>query len=201
MKRETSHPTVKAILLGDSQVGKTALMSRYLSGKFDGDTTVTVSACCFARMVKVDGTTVKLNLWDTAGQEQFRSISPIFYHSAQVAILVFDVTSPASMEVTDYWINELRENGPEGCPIVIFANKCDLDNERKISPEDCFNFASKNSYPLFETSALTGDGVDDGFQAALKAGFKFSKLRKPVTTTKPKPKPKEVETKEKSGCC
>lgn len=197
MKRENSYPTVKAILLGDSQVGKTALMSRYLSGKFDADTTVTVSACCFSRMVNVGGTTVKLNLWDTAGQEQFRSISPIFYHSAQIAILVFDVTSPASMEVADYWVNELRENGPEGCPIIIFANKCDLEEERKISPEDCFNFASKNSYPLFETSALTGDGVDDGFKAALKAGFKFSKVRKPVHMEKPKVK----ESKEKSGCC
>ena len=121
---------------------------------------------------------VKFYVWDTAGQEQFRSISPIYYRSSHVAIIVFDVTSLPSLEVCNFWVNELKENGPTDVPIIVAANKSDLEMFRQISVEDCQAFADSIGAKLFETSAVTGKGVNELFDTAFRMGYKFSKSQK-----------------------
>lgn len=191
---------VKAVLLGESKVGKTSLAKHFTTGSFDDSSAVTISASCYSKDLVADiNVPVKFYVWDTAGQEQFRSISPIYYRSSHVAIIVFDITSLPSLEVCNFWVNELKENGPPGIPIVVVANKLDLEMFRQISIEDCQAFADSIGATLFETSAVTGKGVSEVFDAAFRLGYRFSKTQK----NQPKPSDglqQQTEEQEK-GCC
>ena len=170
---------VKAVLLGESKVGKTSLAKHFTTGSFDDNSTVTISASCYSKDLIADiNVPVKFYVWDTAGQEQFRSISPIYYRSSHVAIIVFDVTALPSLEVCNFWVNELKENGPTDIPIIVAANKSDLEMFRQISVEDCQAFADSIGAKLFETSAVTGKGVNELFDTAFRMGYKFSKSQK-----------------------
>lgn len=198
--------TLKAVLLGESKVGKTSLCSRYVSGEWDSNSAATISASCFNKDLTIDDNKIKFYIWDTAGQEQFRSISPIYYRSAHVAILVFDLTSIPTMEVANYWMNELKSNGPTGVPLVAIANKSDLKMLRQITTADAKAFADSIGAEYFECSALSGENVEEAFQFAAKSALDYYKSQKEMQTmtgqaqlVKPAPQPKQEEAQK--GCC
>ena len=120
----------KVVLVGDSNVGKTSILQRYAKDTFRGDIEPTVGPQFMSRMVELEetGTTMKLQIWDTAGQEKYRSVTPIYYRDAAAAVCVFDVTSKQSLDDAGKWVEDLRQYAPPHIILGLAGNKCDLYN-------------------------------------------------------------------------
>eukprot|EP01104_Vermistella_antarctica_P012703 TRINITY_DN3721_c0_g1_i1.p1 TRINITY_DN3721_c0_g1~~TRINITY_DN3721_c0_g1_i1.p1 ORF type:complete len:220 (+),score=50.71 TRINITY_DN3721_c0_g1_i1:217-876(+) len=153
----------KIVLLGNSGVGKTCLVYRYVQGSYSGDLTSTIGASFMTKRMFLDGVKVKLQIWDTAGQERFRSMTPMYYRAASAAILVYDVTSHESFEAVKEWVDELRSNVEEDVIIAIAGNKVDLVDYRQVSTKKAKDYAENIGAVFFETSALSAQGVEDLF--------------------------------------
>ena len=156
----------KIVLLGDVNVGKTSIASRYCKNSFNDHHINTIGgAYQQQKVVLSNGSMVKLHIWDTSGQERFRAMTNLYYRDAQVAILTYDITNESSFSSIDFWINELKykvEN--ENMILCLVGNKSDVNaNERKIMASKGKSFAAENNMLFFETSAKTGDGVKDLF--------------------------------------
>lgn len=126
----------KVIIIGDSGVGKTNLLSRYTKNFFSFDTKSTVGVEFGAKKVQVNGYNVKTQIWDTAGQERYRSITKTYYQGAKGALLVYDVSKRDTFENINRWINELRMNGDKNLIVIIVGNKSDLTEEREVSTQE-----------------------------------------------------------------
>ena len=162
--KKVSLKAIKIGLLGDSQVGKTAISRSFLNYGFDSDVISTIGFMKFESKYKLkDGNTIKLILWDTAGQERFRSLALNSFKAVRGIILVFDVTLKSSFENISAWLNRIDENfnRPE---MILFGNKIDKDkNEWKVTKEEAEKFAKENNLTYFETSAKTKEGIEEGF--------------------------------------
>ena len=158
---------IKVVLLGDQAVGKSSLVHQFCFHKFEEKHKVTIGGAYLQQEAKLkNGDILKLHIWDTGGQERFRSMASVYYKDALAAILVYDVSNPQSLESLDYWINELHENvDNEKFIISIAGNKCDLPIDmRKISYAQGKNFADERGINMFiETSAKTGYGIKELF--------------------------------------
>ena len=158
---------IKIVLLGDPAVGKSSLVQRFCVGKFEDKYKITKGGAYLQKDVKLkNGDTLKLHIWDTGGQEKFRSMASLYYKDAVAAILVYDVSNPETLDSLDYWINELNNNADNKNLIFSIAgNKCDLPNDvKKISYNEGKNFCKEKNVPIFnETSAKTGSGVKELF--------------------------------------
>lgn len=126
----------KIIIIGDSGVGKTNILSRYIKNSFSFDTRSTVGVEFGAKKIEVNGIKVKSQIWDTAGQERYRSITNTYYKGAKGALVVYDVSKRDSFENINKWVNELRMNGEKDVIIVLVGNKNDLIEERTVSTEE-----------------------------------------------------------------
>jgi len=163
----------KIVLLGESGVGKTTVVLRYINGNFSR-TTPTISASFWTKKLVVNNTKITLQIWDTAGQERFKSMTSIYYRNAQAAILVLDVTDPKSFESVQYWVNELRSNA-EDVFITIAVNKIDIQNH-KLDKTLVSEYAANIGAPLFYTSAKENRGIEDIFDAIIKELMKKKKF-------------------------
>lgn len=156
--QKTEIPKYKVVLLGDSSVGKTSLVNRYISDLFDESTSATVGSSYSERLVRTcKDKRVTLSIWDTGGQERYRCLAPLYYREAAAAILVFSVTDRATLTACDKWIQELR-TARLNCLIFIAANKVDTPT-RQISEEEGQAFGRERSVGYFEVSAKSGIGV------------------------------------------
>ena len=158
----------KIVLLGDVSVGKTSIASRYCKNSFNDHHINTIGgAYQQQKVVLPNGSMVKLHIWDTSGQERFRAMTNLYYRDAQVAILTYDITNEQSFSSIDFWIKELKykvEN--ENMILCLVGNKCDVnDGERKVPKNKGKKFAEDNNMLFYETSAKTGAGVKELFQA------------------------------------
>lgn len=116
------------------------------------------------KTINVDGSTVKLDIWDTGGSEKYRSLAPMYYRDAQAAILVFDVTRPQSLEDAHEWLTELRDHGKSDCLVIGAANKVDLFDKRVVSKKEVEDFKFQNGIEkMYETSAKTGENIQEIF--------------------------------------
>lgn len=174
---------IKFLSLGDSGVGKTSFLFQYTDGKFDGKFITTVGIDFREKRVNYrssgpDGHSgraqrVHLQLWDTAGQERFRSLTTAFFRDAMGFLLFFDLTNEQSFMNVRNWISQLQMHSYcENPDIVLCGNKCDLENLRCITTERAKDFADKNGLSYFETSAATGQNVDNAVEALLDAVMK-----------------------------
>ena len=142
--------SLKVVLVGDTKVGKSCILSRFVQGTFDRSMPATIGA---AFLTKVIGN-VRLQLWDTAGQEKFRSLAPMYYRSANVAILFFDLTNLESFQALNQWATELEEKIMGEIKLFLVGNKVDLVDDRKVTQEEADEFCKNhNMVQYYETSA------------------------------------------------
>ena len=140
---ENDEIEAKAILLGDSGVGKTSLINVTIGKEFNPIEDASSTVSFTQKIFKIDKIKYVINLWDTAGQEQFKSLSKLFFKGSDIAILVYDVTTKQSFKNLDYWVNELKENenSDSKCILGIVGNKCDLVQKEDINDDEAINYA------------------------------------------------------------
>ncbi|KZC09647.1 Ras-related protein Rab-26 [Dufourea novaeangliae] len=159
----------KVMLLGDSGVGKTCLLTRFRDGRFlSGNYITTVGIDFRNKVVVVDDTSVKLQIWDTAGQERFRSVTHAYYRDAHALLLLYDVTNKTSYDNIRAWLSEIREHANEDVVIMLLGNKSDCGTERVVKREDGERLAQEYKVPFMETSAKTGLNVELAFLAVAR---------------------------------
>ena len=159
---------LKVIILGESGVGKTALLHRYVHGKFIEEHKATIGADFVTQEIKIDDKIITLQMWDTAGQERFQSLGNAFYRGADACILVYDITNDNSFGKIDEWrTNFLIQASPDNeakFPFLLLGNKCDLQDSRNVSSQKGESYATQNSMIFYETSALSGTMVQEAIK-------------------------------------
>jgi small GTP-binding protein len=188
--------TCKAVLLGDSGVGKTSLVTRWTTGAYQRIANPTIGANHQRKRVVVDRHEVDLFIWDTAGQEQFQSLTPLYARSSAVAILTASMIDRNSFDNLSQWTDILSSSTSELPPIVLAVNKIDLRASAKISEEEVESVYRSKFSGLFLVSAVTGEGVDDLFRYATHAAYQFvssNHVDRQVLINK--------ENDDQSGCC
>ncbi|KAJ7975222.1 Ras-related protein like [Quillaja saponaria] len=155
----------KAVLIGDSGVGKSNLLSRFAKDEFRLDSKPTIGVEFAYRNIKVGDKLIKAQIWDTAGQERFRAITSSYYRGALGALLVYDITRRSTYENIRNWLRELREFGNEDVVVVLVGNKSDLGslNSRQVNEEEGKAFAETEGLCFMETSALQNLNVEEAF--------------------------------------
>ena len=158
----------KVVLLGESGVGKTSIITRYVNNYFEDNSLTTNGAISTYKTIYLEqyNKSIKFEIWDTAGQERYRSLTKIFYKNASVAILCYDITKKNSFnEIKNYWFNQVKNNSPNDIVIAIAANKSDLYESEEVNEEEAINYAKSVGVIFFETSAMNSSGIDDLFNA------------------------------------
>ena len=201
----------KVVLIGDTSVGKTNILSKYLSNEFDPDSKATVGVEFGTKDFKIENNIVKVQIWDTAGQERYRSITNAYYKGAKGSLLVYDITNPKSFENLDKWLSDLKSNAEEKLSIILIGNKSDLESERKVQTSEAKTFKEENDIHYFsETSAKEGINAKEVFIEAAKLLYnEHLKYKSSITGKKDKitsnvPMPKKISldgNKRKKGCC
>merc|ERR1719221_1599338 len=154
---------VKLLLLGDSAVGKSSLLMRFVESSFDTNFVLTIGVDFKMKTVERNGRKLKLQVWDTAGQERFRTITPAYYRSAMGVVITYDITDRTTFEHIEFWVQQLDEHGDPNVQWILVGNKSDLVEDRKVSTEEGSELAGMYKMSFFETSAKTGEQVDDAF--------------------------------------
>eukprot|EP00742_Colponemidia_sp_Colp-10_P010711 GILJ01011789.1.p1 GENE.GILJ01011789.1~~GILJ01011789.1.p1 ORF type:complete len:239 (-),score=26.36 GILJ01011789.1:501-1217(-) len=155
---------IRLVLLGDSAVGKTCVVSRFTKNEFYDYQESTIGAAFTNQTLQLADHIVKMEMWDTAGQERFRSLAPVYYRGAAAAVVVYDICSLDSFEGAKGWIKELRTLGSPNAVIALAGNKLDLDDKRKVPYTVAKEFAEQESLIFREVSAKTGYNVQELFQ-------------------------------------
>ena len=158
----------KIVLIGDSFVGKTNIMSKYLMNEFHEDSKATVGVEFGAKKFDIEGKSVKAQIWDTAGQERYKSITTTYYKGAKGALIVYDITRKETFDSVDRWISELLNSGDKNMTMLLIGNKCDLDNQRQVTKEQGEEKAKAFKVAFLETSASSGENLDVAFEMIMK---------------------------------
>ena len=207
--------SIKVVLIGESGVGKTSIISQFTKGVFNQDIMSTNGATFstkkkeFTEQQKI----LSFEIWDTAGQEKYRSLAKMFFKDAAVALLVYDITSKSSfVEIKNYWMNLVRDNGPKQILMYIVGNKYDLIEKEAVNETEARQYADKQNICLWFTSAKKSTGIDELFeeigQKYLSPEFTNSeeiiqrKIRKnEVSKVYRQQTEKKNKTQKKTGCC
>ena len=154
----------KYIIIGDPSVGKSCILNQFLNGAFTDDYDITVGVEFGAKTIDLRDKKVKLQIWDTAGQDSFKSITRAYYRGAAAALICYDITCHESFENLHSWLEECKTNGNPEMTLVLVGNKIDLGDNREVSTEEGQAFATENDMLFFETSAKTSERVGELFQ-------------------------------------
>lgn len=213
MKDNENNEVLKIVLIGEASVGKTSIIYQFIDKIFQEDLQSTIGGTFNSKSIKCNNNkTLNLEIWDTAGQERYRCVTKMFYKEADVAILVYDITSKSSFEeLKNYWVEQVLEASPKNIMLVIVANKSDLIDNEQVDEEEARNYAKKVKADFFVISAKENNSVNELFKSIAKkySGtnsvevieenddiMSFRKIRKEsVRVTKAFAKKKKV------GCC
>ncbi|KAJ7536192.1 hypothetical protein O6H91_12G059400 [Diphasiastrum complanatum] len=157
----------KVVLIGDSGVGKSNLLSRFTRNEFCLESKSTIGVEFATRSIEVDGKTIKAQIWDTAGQERYRAITSAYYRGAVGALLVYDLTKHSTYDNIQRWLKELRDHADSNIVIMLVGNKSDLKHLRGVTTEEGQAFSEKEGLSFLETSALDSTNVERAFQSTL----------------------------------
>jgi len=166
----------KVVLIGDSGVGKSNLLSRFTRNEFNLESKSTIGVEFATKSILVDGKTIKAQIWDTAGQERYRAITSAYYRGAVGALLVYDISKALTFENVERWLKELRDHAENNIVIMLVGNKSDLKHKRAVATEDAMSFAERNNLAFIETSALDATGVDEAFRTILTGSLSLVSL-------------------------
>lgn len=189
----------KLVLLGDAAVGKSSTVERFVKDEFFDFQQPTIGASFFARQIKLDdGSTIKYEIWDTAGQDRYRTLAPMYYRGAAGAIVVYDICDADTYSGARTYIEELQRQGSPDVVIALVGNKLDLESKREVWENDVREYATQNNLIFFECSAKTGQNVAEIF---LAIGNKLPR-------NQPAPRNNDAfiqlstdNNNKKSGCC
>ncbi|KAH0788996.1 small GTP-binding protein [Histomonas meleagridis] len=190
--------TLKVVFVGDTQVGKSCVIERFVNRKFKLNPTATIGAAFQTQILETPNGSVKLQIWDTAGQEKYRSLAPMYFRSADVAILCYDTTNMESFESLDSWTSDLAQKAPVQMKLLMVGNKIDLEDERVIPIEKAKLYAEQHNAIYMETSAKTGDGIDEMFRYIAENCVEQNKIREFREQIPEKPISNQTT---KEGCC
>jgi len=155
----------KLVLLGESAVGKSSLVLRFVKGQFHEFQESTIGAAFLTQTVVLDATTVKFEIWDTAGQERYHSLAPMYYRGAQAAIVVYDITNADTFTRAKSWVGELHRQARPDIVIALAGNKSDLGSRRTVEYEEANAYAEEKGLLFLETSAKNANNVNEIFLA------------------------------------
>ncbi|POS84505.1 P-loop containing nucleoside triphosphate hydrolase [Erysiphe pulchra] len=163
----------KLVLLGESAVGKSSLVLRFVKNQFDDYRESTIGAAFLTQTISLDDTTtVKFEIWDTAGQERYKSLAPMYYRNANCAVVVYDITQASSLDKAKQWVKELQRQANDNIIIALAGNKLDLatssPDKRAISTADAEAYAKESGLLFFETSAKSSENVKELFTSIAK---------------------------------
>ena len=153
----------KIITLGDTNVGKTSLIMRYTLNEFNTNLFNTIGMDSKIKDIEIDSKKIKIKIWDSAGQERFRSMQKYYYNKVDGIIFVYDITKKNTLKIIDSWIDEVKENVKGDISFILVGNKTDLEEEREVSIIEGEKFAQKYNYHFLECSAANGIGVNEIF--------------------------------------
>jgi len=200
----------KIVLIGDSGVGKSNLLSRFTRSEFNLESKSTIGVEFATRSIQVDGKITKAQIWDTAGQERYRAITSAYYRGAVGALLVYDIAKHLTFENIERWLRELRDHADQNIVIMIVGNKSDLRHLRAVPTEEAKEFAEKHRLSFIETSALDSTNVETAFRSILTDIYHIVSQKaiadpdQPVVTARPGIKLQTTENQAaptKKACC
>ncbi|XP_057783831.1 ras-related protein Rab11D [Salvia miltiorrhiza] len=161
----------KVVLIGDSAVGKSQILSRFSRNEFSLDSKATIGVEFQTRTMVIQHKSVKAQIWDTAGQERYRAVTSAYYRGAVGAMLVYDITKRQTFDHIPRWLEELRAHADKNIVIILIGNKSDLEDQRAVPTEDAKEFAEKEGLFFLETSALEATNVEEAFVTVLTEIF------------------------------
>ena len=174
MEDENYEMMFKVVLVGDSFVGKTNIMSKYLKNEFHEDSKATVGVEFGSKQFTIEGHSIKAQIWDTAGQERYKAITSAYYKGAKGAFIVYDITRKNSFDSIDKWVNDLTASADKKLTILVIGNKCDLEDQRQVTKEQGEAKASSLQVAFLETSALSGENLNKAFEMMMNEIYKKS---------------------------
>ncbi|KAJ7985576.1 hypothetical protein DPEC_G00353510 [Dallia pectoralis] len=197
----------KVVLIGESGVGKSNLLSRFTKNEFNHDSRTTIGVEFSTRTVQLKGLTIKAQIWDTAGLERYRAITSAYYRGAVGALLVYDITKHLTYECVERWLKELYDHADPHIVVMLVGNKSDLGTERSVPTEEAKDFAEKNGILFLETSALESTNVETAFHNVLGEIHRKVSSKEvtrgsisAVSLASPIPR-SSVDSEEKKPCC
>jgi len=162
------HYLLKFVIIGDSGVGKSNILLRYMNNTFSEDFKATVGVEFGAKNLEINNKIYRIQIWDTAGQENFRSIARAYYKNSVCACIVYDISNRKSFDSIQSWIDDCTKQTPKSILLLLIGNKNDLNNKREVQYEEGAEFARKKNMIFLETSAKTGENVNDIFDLSVK---------------------------------
>ena len=167
----------KIVLIGDSGVGKSNLLSRFTRNEFNLESKSTIGVEFATKSIQAEGKTIKAQIWDTAGQERYRAITSAYYRGAVGALLVYDISKHSTFENVERWLKELRDHAEANIVVMLVGNKSDLRHLRAVETDEAMAFAEQHNLAFIETSALDASGVDTAFQRILTEIYRLMSKR------------------------
>lgn len=202
MAKKSYDVLFKLLLIGDSGVGKTCLLFRYVEDTFNSTFISTIGIDFKIKTIELNGKKIKLQIWDTAGQERFQTITASYYRGAMGIIMVYDITSRKTFDNIQRWLKNIQSLASDDVKKLVVGNKCDMDDRRVVSKEEGQMKADEYGIDFLETSARTGVNVDEAFQKLSNAILEKDSFRELESSTVTQGhRLVDAPTQKPYGCC
>ena len=163
---------VKVVIVGDSWVGKTNIMSKYLKNEFHEDSKATVGVEFGSKQFNIQGHQVKAQIWDTAGQERYKAITSAYYKGAKGAFIVYDISRKNTFDSISRWVSDITATADKKITLILIGNKSDLEDQRQVTKEQGEEKAKEFGLAFLETSASSGDNLEKAFSLMINEVYK-----------------------------
>ena len=190
---------IKLMVLGDSNVGKSSILTKYCKNQFLSKYITTIGIDFQIKYLNINNKRIKVQIWDTAGQERYRVVTKNYFNTSNGFIIIYDITDRSSFNNINNWMDQIESFIGKEVKCILFGNKNDLDNKRDVQIEEGEKLAKKYNCPFFETSAKEGNNIEEGFKEIVMEIIKDNKNSKVKRNNSIILKSKKV--KQKSNCC